>query len=87
MGGVSIFGGRGTILGVALAAFLYAGLRSALLLGTSLNENDYLVVSGGLLILSALLPNARSFPRRTQDWLRRRARRRAATPQLRQTSP
>ena len=27
LGGVSIFGGRGTILGVALAAFVYARLR------------------------------------------------------------
>ena len=57
LGGVSIFGGTGTILGVALAAFVYAGLRSALLLTSSFNENDFQVVSGGLLILSVLIPN------------------------------
>ncbi len=57
LGGVSIFGGRGTILGVALAAFVYAGLRSALLLTSSFNENDFQIVSGGLLILSVLVPN------------------------------
>jgi rhamnose transport system permease protein len=74
LGGVSIFGGRGTIIGVVLAAFVYAGLRSALLLGTSLNENDYQVVSGGLLILSVLVPNLPSFVRRGNEMLRRRAR-------------
>jgi rhamnose transport system permease protein len=78
LGGVSIFGGRGTILGVVLAAFLYAGLRSALLLGTSLNENDYQVVSGGLLILSVLVPNLPSFARRANEALRRRARARSS---------
>ena len=57
LGGVSIFGGRGTILGVALAAAVYALLRSALLLTSSFNENDFQVVSGGLLILSVLVPN------------------------------
>jgi rhamnose transport system permease protein len=77
LGGVSIFGGRGTILGVALAAFVYAGLRSALLLGTSLNENDYEVVSGGLLILSVLVPNAATFARRGRELMARRSRGRA----------
>ena len=61
LGGVSIFGGTGTILGVALAAFVYAGLRSALLLTSSFNENDFQVVSGGLLILSVLIPNIAAF--------------------------
>ena len=61
LGGVSIFGGRGTILGVALAAFVYAGLRSALLLTSSFNENDFQIVSGGLLILSVLVPNIATF--------------------------
>jgi rhamnose transport system permease protein len=75
LGGVSIFGGRGTILGVALAAFIYALLRSALLLTPSFNENDFQLVSGGLLILSVLLPNAPLFMRRGRELLRsRRAR-------------
>jgi rhamnose transport system permease protein len=71
LGGVSIFGGRGTILGVALAAFVYAGLRSALLLTSSFNENDFQVVSGGLLILSVLIPNAASFVERARALMRR----------------
>jgi rhamnose transport system permease protein len=77
LGGVSIFGGRGTILGVTLAAFIYAGLRSALLLGTSINENDYQVVSGALLILSVLIPNAATLARRANDLFKLRAQRQA----------
>jgi rhamnose transport system permease protein len=84
LGGVSIFGGKGTILGVALAAFVYAGLRSALLLGTSLNENDFQVVSGGLLILSVLVPNTASFARRANELVRLRARGRALPQQTEQ---
>jgi rhamnose transport system permease protein len=82
LGGVSIFGGRGTILGVALAAGVYALMRSALLLTSSFNENDFQVVSGGLLILSVLVPNLAAFGRRGQELLaRRRARGRPrATP-------
>ena len=72
LGGVSIFGGKGTILGVALAAIVYALLRSALLLTSSFNENDFQVVSGGLLILSVLIPNLAAFARRGQDLLGRR---------------
>jgi rhamnose transport system permease protein len=71
LGGVSIFGGKGTILGVALAAFVYAGLRSALLLTNSFDENDFQVVSGGLLILSVLVPNIASFVQRTRELLAR----------------
>jgi rhamnose transport system permease protein len=71
LGGVSIFGGKGTILGVALAAFVYAGLRSALLLTNSFNENDFQVVSGGLLILSVLVPNIASFAERARALLKR----------------
>lgn len=71
LGGVSIFGGKGSILGVALAAFVYAGLRSALLLTPSFNENDFQVVSGGLLILSVLIPNTAAFITRAQALLRR----------------
>lgn len=71
LGGVSIFGGKGTILGVALAAFVYAGLRSALLLTNSFNENDFQVVSGGLLILSVLVPNIASFAERARALVKR----------------
>jgi rhamnose transport system permease protein len=81
LGGVSIFGGRGTILGVALAAFVYAGLHSVLLLSSSFNDNDFQVVSGALLILSVLIPNFRSFVQRGRELMRRRAARgRAVAP-------
>jgi rhamnose transport system permease protein len=73
LGGVSIFGGRGTIIGVVLAAFVYAGLRSALLISSSFNENDFEVVSGGLLILSVLVPNLPAFSQRARELMRRRA--------------
>ncbi len=72
LGGVSIFGGTGTIVGVALAAFVYAGLQSALLLTSSFNENDFQVVSGGLLILSVLIPNVPSFVQRAREMAGRR---------------
>ena len=78
LGGVSIFGGRGTILGVALAAAVYALLRSALLLTSSFNENDFQVVSGGLLILSVLVPNLAAFARRGRELMARRRGRGAA---------
>jgi len=73
LGGVSIFGGRGTIIGVALAAFVYAGLHSVLLLSSSFNDNDFQVVSGALLILSVLIPNLPSFVQRGRELARRRA--------------
>jgi rhamnose transport system permease protein len=78
LGGVSIFGGRGTIIGVALAAFVYAGLHSVLLLSNSFNDNDFQVVSGALLILSVLVPNLPSFAQRGRALLRRRAARSVA---------
>jgi len=81
LGGVSIFGGRGTILGVALAALVYAGLRSALLLTSSFNENDFQIVSGGVLILSVLVPNVATFTRRGRELMaRRRGRGQIPTP-------
>jgi rhamnose transport system permease protein len=78
LGGVSIFGGRGSILGVALAAAVYALLRAALLLTSSFNENDFQVVSGGLLILSVLVPNLATFARRGRELMARRRGRGAA---------
>src|SRR5262249_43991726 len=79
LGGVSIFGGRGTIIGVALAAFVFAGLHSVLLLSSSFDDNDFLVVSGGLLILSVLIQSSPSYVRRFRDARRRwHAQRRSA---------
>lgn len=88
LGGVSIFGGRGSILGVALAAAVYGLLRSGLLLTSSFNENDFQVVSGGLLILSVLVPNLAAFTRRGRDVIgRRRNRGIAATVSAGRTGP
>jgi rhamnose transport system permease protein len=82
LGGVSIFGGRGTILGVVLAAFVFALLDSYLLVSTSLNADDIQVVTGILLVLSVLVPNAAAFAQRGRELLRRRRARTA----LRQTT-
>jgi hypothetical protein len=60
---------------VALAAFIYALLRSALLLTNHFDANDFQVVTGGLLILSVLIPNGALFAQRGRELLsRRRAR-------------
>ncbi|MGA3219537.1 MAG: ABC transporter permease [Acidimicrobiales bacterium] len=56
LGGVSIFGGKGTLVGVILAVLVYCGLQSALLL-TNFNANALEIVTGGLLLLSVLIPN------------------------------
>jgi rhamnose transport system permease protein len=71
LGGVSIFGGRGTIVGVVLAIAVFAGLQSALFL-TNFEQRALGVVTGTLLLLSVLIPNGSSFVRRARDVLRRR---------------
>jgi rhamnose transport system permease protein len=76
LGGVSIFGGRGTIVGVVLAIGVFAGLQSALLL-TDFNQQALGVVTGSLLLLSVLIPNGSLFARRARDTLQRRGLRRA----------
>ena len=79
LGGVSIFGGKGTIIGVALAAFVYAGLHSVLLLSSGFDDNDFMVVSGGLLVLSVLIQSTPAYLRRIRDARRRwQAQRRSA---------
>jgi rhamnose transport system permease protein len=71
LGGVSIFGGRGTIIGVVLAIAVFAGLQNALFL-TNFEQRAMGVVTGTLLLLSVLIPNGSSFVRRARDVLRRR---------------
>jgi rhamnose transport system permease protein len=71
LGGVSIFGGKGSILGVVLAVFVFAGLQNALFL-TNFPERALGMVTGGLLLLSVLLPNISSFVARSREVLRRR---------------
>lgn len=56
LGGVSIFGGRGSLAGVLAAVLLVGTLRNALqLAGVSGDVLD--IVTGGLLIVSVLAPN------------------------------
>jgi rhamnose transport system permease protein len=56
LGGVSIFGGTGTIVGVVLALVLLGGLRNALTLG-QISQEWVTIVTGLLLIVSVLAPN------------------------------
>ncbi|HEX4520514.1 MAG TPA: ABC transporter permease [Gaiellaceae bacterium] len=77
LGGVSIFGGKGSILGVVLAVFVFAGLQNALFL-SNFNELALGIVTGGLLLVSVLVPNAGSFVQRGRELFRRRARRGSA---------
>ena len=57
LGGVSIFGGRGTIVGVILALFLLGGIQKALLLSESISSYWIQIVTGTLLVGSVLGPN------------------------------
>jgi rhamnose transport system permease protein len=57
LGGVSIFGGRGTIAGVILALLLLGGIQKALLLSQSISSYWIQIVTGTLLVGSVLGPN------------------------------
>jgi rhamnose transport system permease protein len=56
LGGVSIFGGKGTIIGVVLGVLAFAGIQNALLL-TNFNEEAASIPVGGLLLLSVFVPS------------------------------
>lgn len=68
LGGVSIFGGRGTLPGVLVAVLLLGVLRNALTLD-DVSTDTQTIVTGALLIISVLAPNAAA-------WIRERLRRR-----------
>jgi rhamnose transport system permease protein len=70
LGGVSIFGGRGTIVGVILALFLLGGIQKALQLSESISSYWIQIVTGALLIGSVLGPN---LARRAVEARRRRS--------------
>ena len=70
LGGVSIFGGRGTIVGVILALLLLGGIQKALLLSDSISSYWIQIVTGVLLVGSVLGPN---IARRVSEARRRRA--------------
>ena len=56
LGGVSIFGGRGHLLGVIVAVFLLGTIRNALTLN-NVSSDALTIVTGGLLLLSVLGPS------------------------------
>jgi rhamnose transport system permease protein len=56
LGGVSIFGGTGTLLGVALSILIILNLRNGMGLA-NITGNTQTSVIGALLILSVLVPN------------------------------
>jgi rhamnose transport system permease protein len=56
LGGVSIFGGKGNLVGVGLAILVILNLRNGMgLANITGNTQNYVI--GGLLILSVLVPN------------------------------
>jgi rhamnose transport system permease protein len=57
LGGISIFGGRGSIAGVVLALVLLGGIQKALTLSESISSYWIQIVTGALLIGSVLGPN------------------------------
>ncbi|MEU4449275.1 ABC transporter permease [Actinosynnema sp. NPDC050801] len=70
LGGVSIFGGRGTLLGVLLGLLLLGTVRNALQLA-DVAADTLNIVTGGLLIASVVVPNVVAISRTR---LRRRPR-------------
>jgi rhamnose transport system permease protein len=67
-GGVSIFGGRGSILGVLLAVLIFGCLQTALTL-QNVDAQVQNIVTGGLLLLSVLLPSGAEAMRRLRTRL------------------
>jgi rhamnose transport system permease protein len=71
-GGVSIFGGRGTVLGVVLSVVIVGALQQAL---TQMRVQPEVqnIVTGVLLLISVILPNSRAAIARIRARTRRRA--------------
>jgi len=73
LGGVSIFGGKGSLLGVLLALLLLDTIESSLSL-SGVSSNVQQVVVGALLIASVLLTTgSRRFRDALKQWARRRS--------------
>jgi rhamnose transport system permease protein len=77
LGGVSIFGGRGTIAGVVVAVAVLGCLQTALT-ADLIPSQDQNIVVGGLLLASVIIPNARDLYRRARTRLRSAGARRHA---------
>jgi rhamnose transport system permease protein len=73
LGGVSIFGGKGTIVGVVLGVLAFAGITNALLL-TNFNQEAASIPVGILLLISVFVPNMAQLSRRLRDAVARRSR-------------
>jgi rhamnose transport system permease protein len=86
LGGVSIFGGRGTIVGVVLAVCVLGTLQTAMTL-RNIGPQDQNIVIGGLLILSVVVPNAGELYRRGQLRVRIAMARRRRSEQPRAEAP
>jgi len=68
LAGVSIFGGKGSIIGVVLAVLAFAALQDALLL-TNFNQEAAGIVTGALLLLSVFARNAPALAGRLRKWI------------------
>jgi rhamnose transport system permease protein len=79
VGGISIFGGQGSIPGVVLGVLAFVGIQNVLLL-TNFNQEASGVVAGGLLLLSVFGRNAASYSTRLRQRLPARGRRAAEGP-------
>ncbi|MDQ3227529.1 MAG: ABC transporter permease, partial [Chloroflexota bacterium] len=77
LGGVSIFGGVGSMIGVLLSTYLVLNLRNGLVIA-GITGNTQTGIIGLLLILSVLLPNL-------AGRVRERLRRRQSDPSMRAT--
>jgi rhamnose transport system permease protein len=69
LGGISIFGGRGTVIGVLLAVSVLGCLQTAMTLDL-VSAQDQNIVVGGLLIASVIVPNLGDVYRRARLRLR-----------------
>jgi rhamnose transport system permease protein len=77
LGGVSIFGGKGTIAGVVLAAAVLGTLQTALT-ADLVPAQDQNIVVGALLVASVIVPNSADLYRRARTRLRSAGARRHA---------
>lgn len=85
-GGVSIFGGRGTIPGVVLSVAIVGSLQMALTqMNVSADKQN--IVTGVLLLVSVIVPNGGEALGRLRDRARRRSRPASRTSPTRVTNP
>jgi rhamnose transport system permease protein len=67
-GGVSIFGGRGSVLGVVLSVLIVAASQVAFTL-INISSEEQQIIFGVLLLFSVLVPNGAAGYRRLQAWI------------------